>query len=249
MISLPPSEHDLHAYVDHRLDAHDRLRLETWLASHPAEAAQVSAWQQDAQHLRAALADGLQRQANPALDPMSIRRGQRQRRYKGYASAALLVLSLGIGGMGGWQARDMTLSPTAPMTDALQAYRMFASQDFLPADYRPGSSRDLQGWLDRRFSRAERLPDLSTVGFTPTSARLMSTEQGPAAMVLYQSADGRRMTFYIRPPGEGNRLLPRGQRRDGELQAAYWSGPGYNYAVVSAASDPAASLVQQAIGI
>jgi anti-sigma factor RsiW len=249
MISLPPSEHDLHAYVDHRLDAQDRLRLETWLASHPAESAQVRAWQQDAQHLRAALGDGLQRRANPALDPTSIRRGLRQRRYKGYASAAMLVLALGIGSMGGWQVREMTLAHTAPMTDALQAYRMFASQDFLPADYRPGSSRDLQGWLDRRFSRAERLPDLSSAGFTPTSARLMSTEQGPAAMVLYQAADGRRMTFYIRPPGEGNHLLPRGQRRDGELQAAYWSGPGYNYAVVSVAGDPAAGLVQQAIGI
>ena len=43
MISLPPSEHDLHAYVDHQLPESDRRVLETWLAAHPERAAQVHA--------------------------------------------------------------------------------------------------------------------------------------------------------------------------------------------------------------
>ncbi|MEZ0548724.1 anti-sigma factor, partial [Pseudomonas sp. Env-37] len=55
MISLPPSERDLHAYVDHQLLDTDRRVLETWLASHPEVAARVQAWQQDAQLLRASL--------------------------------------------------------------------------------------------------------------------------------------------------------------------------------------------------
>lgn len=78
MISLPPSERDLHAYVDHQLSDADRRVLETWLASHPEEAAQVRAWQRDAQQLRAALSGALQQPANPALDPMMIRQRRRQ---------------------------------------------------------------------------------------------------------------------------------------------------------------------------
>ena len=41
MISLPPNEHDLHAYVDHQLSENDRRALDTWLATHPEVAAQV----------------------------------------------------------------------------------------------------------------------------------------------------------------------------------------------------------------
>ena len=73
MISLPPNERDLHAYVDHQLSDADRRALDTWLASHPDQAAQVRAWQQDAQQLRAALSGALQQPANPAL----LRRSRR----------------------------------------------------------------------------------------------------------------------------------------------------------------------------
>ena len=59
MISLPPSDSDLHAYVDHQLSEQDRRLLEHYLASHPQVAARVQAWQQDAQHLRAALGGAL----------------------------------------------------------------------------------------------------------------------------------------------------------------------------------------------
>jgi anti-sigma factor RsiW len=50
MISMPPSERDLHAYVDHQLNEDDRRLVETFLASNPQICAQVRAWQQDAQH-------------------------------------------------------------------------------------------------------------------------------------------------------------------------------------------------------
>ena len=73
MISMPPSERDLHAYVDHQLSDDDRRQVETFLASNPEVAAQVRAWQQDAQQLRAALSGALQQPANPDLDPALLR--------------------------------------------------------------------------------------------------------------------------------------------------------------------------------
>ena len=56
MISMPPSERDLHAYVDHQLNDDDRRLVETFLAGNVEMSAQVRAWQQDAQQLRAASA-------------------------------------------------------------------------------------------------------------------------------------------------------------------------------------------------
>lgn len=249
MITLPPSEDDLHAYVDQRLDPEQRRQMDCYLASHPDVAARVRAWQADAHSLRAAFAGDLQAPPKPQLDPLAIRQRQRRHRRTSLARAAMLVLALGLGGTGGWQAHRM-LSPggPAPMADALAAYRLFAQQGIMPADLTVDPHTDLQGWLDRYFSDARRLPDLAAVGFKPVGARLLSTDQGPAAMVLYQDGEGRRVSFYVRPPGDDNRLLPRGTRRDGELQADYWSGPGYNYAMVIPVGDPDTAQLRRAVG-
>ena len=232
MISLPPSERDLHAYVDHQLLESDRRRLETYLASHPDIAAQVHAWQQDAQALRAALGGALQQPANPDLDPALIRQRIKHQSRRHFATAAVLVLAVSLGGLGGWHAREATQTPLLPMADAMQAYRLFAQDGIMPADYQAQGSGNMQAWLDRYFNQAHRLPDLSAAGFKPVSGRLLTTDQGAAAMVLYEDPQGRRISFYIRPPGPDNGFLPRGSRSADGLQADYWSGSGYNYAMV-----------------
>ena len=245
MINLPPSENDLHAYVDHQLDEDDRRRIDSWLANHPQVAARVHAWQQDAQHLRTAFAGPLHPVENQALDPAIRRRQISHRRYGHLARAAVLMLAVGIGGLSGWQARALLQwAPAAPMTDALQAYRLFAEQGVLPADFKVQDGATLQSWLDHYFANPGRLPDLQAAGFKAVSARLLTTDQGAAAMVLYEDHNGHRVTFYIRPPGPDNGLLPRGSRRDGELQAEYWSAAGYNYAMVSQADEPALPLLK-----
>jgi anti-sigma factor RsiW len=246
MISMPPSERDLHAYIDHQLSEDDRRLVETFLTSNPQVCAQVRAWQQDAQQLRAALSGALQQPANPGLDPAMIRQRLKRQSRRHLASAAALLIAVSIGGFSGWQAREMAfVSTQLPMTDALQAYRLIAQQGILPADYKACDDGDMQGWLDRYFTQANRLPDLSGAGFKPASGRLLSTEQGPAAMVVYENQGGQKISFYVRPPGPKNYLLPRGSRSDGGLQAEYWSGGGYNYAMVSPTDTPAAQLLKQ----
>lgn len=248
MISMPPSERDLHAYVDHQLSEADRHRVDGFLASNPSIAAQVRAWQQDAQQLRAALGGALQQPANPDLNPALIRQRLKRQSRRHLASAAALLIAISVGGISGWQAREMTFAgATLPMTDAMQAYRLFAQQGVMPADYKVGEDGDMQNWLDRYFNQANRLPNLASAGFQPVSGRLLSTEQGPAAMVVYQNQSGQKISFYVRPPGPKNYLLPRGSRSDGELQAEYWSGAGYNYAMVSPADTPAAQLLKQTV--
>jgi anti-sigma factor RsiW len=124
----------------------------------------------------------------------------------------------------------------------MQAFRLFAQEGIMPADYNGQDRGTMQAWLDRYFNQAHRLPDLSQAGFTPVSGRLLTTDQGAAAMVLYQDAQGRRISFYIRPPGPDNGFLPRGERTADGLQAQYWSGGGYNYAVVSPTDQPTPPL-------
>ena len=126
----------------------------------------------------------------------------------------------------------------------MQAYRLFAQDGIMPADYNAESGGNMQAWLDRYFNQAHRLPDLSQAGFKPVSGRLLTTDQGAAAMVLYEDLQGRRISFYIRPPGPNNGFLPRGSRSADGLQAQYWSGGGYNYAIVSPVDQPVTPLMK-----
>ena len=98
--------------------------------------------------------DGLRRQhadlgrfaAPPRLDPAQIRLAQVARRRRAMALAASLVLMLVLGSVGGWQIRDAAIRANyLPMADAVQAYRMFAS-DAAPSmvDFRSSQPAELQ---------------------------------------------------------------------------------------------------------
>ena len=248
MNPFKPSSELLHAYLDQQLDEPTRLAVEAYLASHPDAAAQVAGWRQDAQHLRAALANLDPLTSNPQLDPLAIRRRRRQGQQRLLATAAALLLAVGIGSVGGWQARSQNLlAANPPMQDALEAHRLFALTPDQVVDLQPRDTAALQGWLDQRFSHASRLPDLQSYGLHAVGARLLTTEQGPAALLLFEDAQGQRTSLYLRSPGSLYAQMPSGAREDGELQARYWSQAGYNYALVSHRDDPHSAQLQKAL--
>lgn len=247
MNSLMPTEPELHAYVDGELDETRRSQIEALLASQPDMARQVEQIRQESARLRASLepppAD------TPArLDPFRIRRNLRDRSRQYMAVAASVMMALVVGGFGGWQSREFAMRQTyLPMADAVQAYRLFAVSDTPQmVDVKASDPRELQAWLNRHFVQPEPLPDFTDYGFKPVSGRLMSSEQGTAAMVLYQNAQGKAIVYYVRPPGD---LLHfnNGNRKEGNLLAQYWRQGRYFYAVVSPTDTPATLPVQRAI--
>lgn len=248
MTRLIPTEHELHAYVDDRLDPVRRAEVQAWLAANPQEAARVEAWRSDARRLRAALAGFGQHSGAADLDLGQLRRRLRQRRQRQWASAALMLLALGVGGFGGWQAREATLvADTLPMADAVQAHRLFAGGTTL--DVQAGDPQRLQAWLERHFDRVGQLPDLAAYGFRPMGARLLSNEQGPAALLVFQDNNGERVSLFLRSPSERFARMPSGQRTEGRLQARYWSHGAYNFALVGAAGDGRTDQLRQALGV
>jgi len=248
MTRLIPSEHELHAYIDDRLDPVRRAEVQAWLVANPQEAARVEAWRNDARRLRAALA-GFGEVPGPAqLDLRQVQRRLHQRRQRRLASAAALLLALGLGGLGGWQARQATLfAGLLPMEDAVQAHRLFAGGTAL--DVQASDLVQLQDWLTRHFDRVGQLPDLSGYGLRPVGARLLSNEEGAAALLVFQDGRGERVSLFLRSPGERYGPMPSGQRTDGGLEARYWSHGAYNFALVSGADDARGEAVRRALGV
>ncbi|NRO99124.1 anti-sigma factor [Paraburkholderia sp. NMBU_R16] len=248
MNAFSPTEEDLQAYVDGQLDDERRRALERYLAGHPEAARHVEQLKREAQTLRVAM-EGLPASPTPGhLDPAYIRRANHARARRHLAMAASFVLCASVGVLGGWQLRDMSVRANyLPMADAAQAYRMFAvSMPTGLADIETTDAARLQSWLDARFGESEPIPDFRSFGFEPSGARLMATEQGAAAMVLYRNARGAAIVYYLRPPG--NLLhFDKGNRKDGELLTQYWRRGKYIYAVVSPAGQSWAMPVQQAM--
>jgi anti-sigma factor RsiW len=246
--AFTPSELDLQAYADGQADATLRNKIEAYLERHPEALREIAQLRQDAQALRLAL-EAVPATAMPArLDPFRIRRELRSRTQRRVAIAASLVLTLSLGTLGGWQMRDMSMRKTyLPMADATQAYRMFAGNDMAQAvDLKSSESAPLQDWLNHHFVQAAPLPDFSAYGFKPVGGRLMASDKGAAAMVLYQNPQGQAVVYYVRPPGELFNFGS-GNRQDGNLLTQYWRQGRYFYAVVSPANNPATLPVQRAI--
>jgi anti-sigma factor RsiW len=245
-MNTTPSEFEIQAYVDGRLDGTRQQAVEFYLAQHPERAAEVQAWQRDAQQLRAELSGDLDLPVNPALDPARIRARRGERLQMRWATAAIVLLSIGIGGLAGWQARSWRYAALQPpMADAIQAYRMFTPRgghfDFASQRY-----EDLHAWMGEHFAGAPSPPDLASAGFHAVGVRLVATAEGPAAMVLYLDTRGEAITFYVRPPSPRG-ALPAGGRRDGNLVTEYGSANGYDYAFVSRFNPQTLLLVRRAM--
>lgn len=246
MKTLMPTEPELHAYVDGELDETRRRQIDALVASHPDLAREVEQIRLDMQRLRASL-EPPPHDTPARLDPFRIRRGLRDRARHRVAIAASLVMALGVGGLGGWQTRELALRQSyPPMADAMSAYRIFAvSATPQMVDVKATDTGELQTWLNRHFVEPAPLPDFSAYGFRPVGGRLMSTEQGPAAMILYQNPQQQAIVYYVRPRGELR--FHNGARTEGNLMAQYWRNGRYLYAVVSPTDNPAALPVQKAV--
>ena len=246
MNPLIPGQDELHAYVDGQLDTARRGEIDVWLAEHPEQAAEVAQWRRQAELLRTALPAYLL-PANPALDPAVVRRTVRRRRQRRLALCASLLIALGAGATGGWQARNASLAAAhPPMQDALEAYRTFATDRLRPVEMDGSHANALESWLSARIGRPMSLPDLGSYGFRLLGGRLLSTSDGPAALVMYEDNQGRRISLYVRPSSRFPGNLS-GSRQDNGLLARYWFRNGYGFAVVGRADDPRTSVVQAAI--
>ena len=226
---------ELHAWLDGQLSAARRAEVEAWLCAHPRDAARVEAWRRDGEALRAALAGQMLGDA-PALSPRAIRRRLAARRRVRAGLAAALLLSLGCGSLLGWQAREARyVAEHPPMADAVAAYRLFAA-DSVPDTFDAGGRAGMQDWLHAHFGEAGVIPDLVSQGYALAGGRLLSTPEGPAAMLVYRGAGGQGIALYLRPQvariGRGV-----GQRRDGRLLAQYWVEGRTAFALVGPATE------------
>jgi anti-sigma factor RsiW len=198
----PVHEDELHAFVDGQLPAERRETVAAWLAEHPEQAAEVAAWQAQAEAIRTRYG-AVAGETVPArfnLDRLMRDSGSTARRPWWTMAAAAAIAAFLVGGGAGWMARGATAavpSTTSSITaDALEAHELYVVEVRHPVEV-PGNERDhMTQWLSKRLGYAQRIPDLQTLGLKLIGGRLLPGPTGAAAMYMYEGPTGERFTLY-----------------------------------------------------
>jgi anti-sigma factor RsiW len=100
----------------------------------------------------------------------------------------------------------------------------------------------LKTWLANRTGVPLVLPDLSAQQFTLLGGRLLPTDEGPAAMLLYEDANGERVSIFVRATTLA-KVWGKYESPGDVATAIYWLDKGFACAIVGALADERMSAV------
>ena len=232
---LTSEQMDLHAYADGQLSAEGRRRVERYLEEHPKAREQLTDYQ--------TLNQQLQRLYAPVLDEPIPQRLLRQparrswRRPLGFALAASFLLSLG--GVFGWQLHSnielapvyVAGTPEYLVREAAMAYAVYSPEVRHPVEVYGNEKQHLVAWLSKRMQTQVRVPDLEALGMRLVGGRLLSSEEGPGSMFMYEDASGRRVILYARHAAEDNRTTAFRFTEQNNISVFYWIDRDLSYAL------------------
>lgn len=233
----PITEDDLHAYVDRVLEPELQAEVASYLAEHPDVARRVSAFSDQRNLLRAALAPIADEPLPPELNLSRMIESRRQRLPVWWAVAAMLMLSLG--GVGGWVIRgSLQASPVglaALAQEAADSYKVYAPDRVRPVEMRATDSAQLVQWVSNRLKQPVTLPDLTGSGYRLMGGRLIATSHGPAAMFMYDDDRGDRLVVLTRPM-KSEQSAPMAPHSGGDVSGFAWADGGMGYSLVGQAA-------------
>lgn len=229
-----PTEQQLNAWLDGELPAEERARIGEWLAAHPEEETQVRLWAADREGLRA---HGEAMLAEPVPERLRavVQGGRAASAWRRAAMVAGLLIggaALGAGGFWQWQRlQPGTAIAAAPWVQrAAYAHAVYVPEPRHAVEVR-AQEEHLARWLTRRIGVDVKLFDLRAQGFELVGGRLLPDGAGKSAQLMYQDAQGVRVTVYLRRP-DGDAETAFRYERQGDLGLFYWVEPGCGYAIV-----------------
>jgi anti-sigma factor RsiW len=233
MIRIPvPTEADIQAYVDGRLDSARHAEVKNYLAEHPDVAAQVRAYQ-DQNRMLHGLFD---RVLDEPLPVRFTKATTTRSRHKLFRTAAVFAW-LSLGAVSGYLYRgevSNTLMINAPFTErAAIAHVVYTAELLHPVEVGADQEKHLVQWLSKRLGHPLHTPDLSSFGYQLVGGRLLPGDaQGAAAQFMYQAKSGARLTLYVAVKDKGMAQTAfRIEKQDGQ-QVMYWVEDDLSFALI-----------------
>lgn len=158
----------------------------------------------------------------------------------GLASGAAVTEEQELRGAGGLQVQTDLIHP------ALFAHQIYALDGRRPVEVPAMQQASLNRWVSERMRTPLKAPDLSGQGLNLMGGRLLPSSNRMAAQFMYQDAQGKRTTVYVRRISGGGRSDFQ-YREQGELNGFYWIDHAMGYAVIGEQSAPRLIAVAGAV--
>ncbi|HKB54539.1 MAG TPA: anti-sigma factor, partial [Ramlibacter sp.] len=173
-------EAELHAFVDGQLDVATRSAVQARLGADPQAAAQVHAWEEQREMLRALHADALREPVPPVLlaaARQAPRRGggfAAWQRWGGMAASVALAFAVGWAAHSQWRARSEAVAMLPARTfahEAVIAYAVYSPEVRHPVEVDARQQDHLVQWLSKRLNRPLKIPSLADQGYSLVGGR------------------------------------------------------------------------------
>lgn len=227
-------DNELLAYVDGQLTASQQAQVEAWLADHPQKAAEVAEWQAQSEAINKLYDHAAKEPIPPRLDPHAIAARTRPANDNNLwrmAAAAVVILAIGTGI--GWFGRGFEARPSADgfITAAIAAHELFSVQKAHAVEVPGEQTGHLTAWLSDTLDRRLAMPDLSAKGYTLLGGRILPTASNPAAQIMYETPQGKRVSLYLTPRSsndpDANHYV-----EIANLDALYWASDAVTCTIV-----------------
>lgn len=240
------TDDDLQAYADAQLDAARRPQVEAYLAEHPDARARVQQIRDQAQALHR-LYDGVLNEPLPPRLRSRLAPAPKAAFWPQGLAAGLAWLGCGM--IAGWFAH--TAAPPQPQLafarNALAAHVLYSAEKRHPVEVAADQEAHLVAWLSKRLELPIHAPDLQPQGFALLGGRLLPGPDAPLAQLMYQSAQGERLTLTVRHAAESSGSTGFKLMEHNGVTAFYWVDRQYGYALSGAISQERMRAVAHAV--
>jgi len=188
-----------------------------------------------------ALSQALHQLYDPVLEePVPERLRAPRRRWRAPAmAAAWAAIGLCAGIVAGWQLHasraSIAMQSEVPafVKRAAIAHATYSPEVRHPVEVGADQEQHLVAWLSKRLGAQVRAPRLDAAGYSLMGGRLLPGDNGPVAHFMYQNAQGRRITLYVRTEAAENRETAFRFAAEGNVKVFYWIDRKLGYALSS----------------
>jgi anti-sigma factor RsiW len=231
-MNAPISEDDLHAWADGQLDPARLMQVETWLAAHPERRAQAEEWRAQSARLHRTYDQVLDEPVPARLIPAANSANWLD------ARKLAAVAWLGLGVITGFFLRGETArDPGAVMAaaslprQAAIAHAVFVPEVRHPVEVGAEQEAHLVAWLSKRLGAPLQPPHLDAVGYRLVGGRLLPGDSGEVAQFMYEDAEHKRLTLYVRPAAPKGGDTGFRYARESGIDVFYWTDSRFGYAL------------------
>lgn len=243
-------DEDLHAFLDGELDDERHREVMEYLDEHPDKLALVATYIEQKRLVREGLEQRIAHDPPETADlaqalARQLRRPPPHQRWRRAAAVALLFGA-------GWLANSsfgVAIAEPVPdlVEDAAQVHQIFAEDVRRPVEIPGSRSEELARWFSDHFGERVEIPVLRPLGLNLVGGRLLGTEEGPVALLIYEDAQGGRLTLCLSPQdlSEGSEVEI--VEIDG-LTAGYWQDEELAYALVADTPSEQLTAIAEELG-